>query len=149
MTPKPTLVFCPGAWHTPSCFAPTTDLLSAAGYQISLVSLQSVGSELRGEDPQQNWDADIAAIRATVIPHLDRGEDVVLVVHSYGGLIGSEAAKGLDRKSRDQDGQGAIIAMAYLASVVLDIGGAVLPDGKPNPDTRYSTKVSPFACIGS
>jgi alpha-beta hydrolase superfamily lysophospholipase len=146
MAKKPSLVFCPGAWHLPSCFTPTVDLLSAAGYNTSLVSLPSVGSELRGEEPLQNWDADVAAVRATVLSHVNRGEDVVLIVHSYGGLVGSEAAKGLDRKNRDKPGQGAIVAMVYLAALALDVGQSILAgEETEDPNTRTVTEVSePF-----
>ena len=36
---KPTIVFVPGAWHSPDCFSPTSALLEAQGYKFRGVTL--------------------------------------------------------------------------------------------------------------
>lgn len=122
MSPKPAFVIVPGAWHAPACFEPTTSVLkSKYGYSTTTVELPSVGSELRGLPPPQNWDQDVAAVREAISSHLNEGHDVVLVAHSYGGCPASEAAKGLDKWSRgDKPG---IIRLVWIASFALRIGG--------------------------
>jgi pimeloyl-ACP methyl ester carboxylesterase len=137
-TARPTIVFVPGAWHQPSCFAPTVALLSQAGYSCTCVALPSVGSETRGEAAPQSWDPDVAAIRSSLLEHIKRGEAVVLVLHSYSGTVGSEAAKGLSKKDREKEGQqGGIVSLVYLTALVLDIGHWVweATGGKPIPET--------------
>ncbi|KAI0538260.1 Alpha/beta hydrolase fold-1 [Xylaria digitata] len=130
---KPVLVFCPGAWCDPGYFRFTTDILIKAGYTCLTVSLPSVGSDLRPKDAPpiiQGLQTDANAVRDVVIPQLDAGHDVVLVCHSYGGVVTSEAVKGLDAASRGP-GTGAVIHLVYVAAILLDVGKKVWPDGNP------------------
>ncbi|KAI0897139.1 alpha/beta-hydrolase [Annulohypoxylon nitens] len=125
---NPVLVFSPGAWHTPDFFEPTTSPLREAGYTYDLISLPSVGAELRSP-PQipQNFDPDVAAIRGTVTKHLDSGHDVILIVHSYSGVVGSEAVVGLDRASRSHLGKStAVTHLIYVAALVIPAGVRLL-----------------------
>ncbi|KAF2972901.1 hypothetical protein GQX73_g637 [Xylaria multiplex] len=131
---KPVLVFCPGAWCDQGYFRLTTDILTKAGYTCLTVSLPSVGSELRPKDAPpitQGLQTDANAVRDVVIPQLDAGHDVVLVCHSYGGVVTSEAVKGLDAASRGPN-TGAVIHLVYVAAIILDIGNKVWPDGNPH-----------------
>ncbi|KAI0460254.1 Alpha/beta hydrolase fold-1 [Xylaria acuta] len=130
---KPALVFCPGAWCAPEYFRFTTDILTKAGYTCLTVSLPSVGSELRPKDAPpitQGLQTDANAVRDVVIPQLDGGRDVVLICHSYGGVVTSEAVRGLDRASRGPD-TGAVIRLVYVAAIVLDVGNKVWPEDPP------------------
>ncbi|KAI0100380.1 alpha/beta-hydrolase [Nemania sp. FL0031] len=131
---KPVLVFCPGAWCDPGYFKFTTDILTKAGYTCLTVSLPSVGSELKPKETPpitQGLQTDANAVRDVVIPQLDAGHDVVLVCHSYGGVVTSEAVRGLDRASRGPD-TGAVIHLVYVAAILLDVGNQVWPgDGAP------------------
>ncbi|KAI1277109.1 Alpha/beta hydrolase fold-1 [Xylaria sp. FL0933] len=135
---KPVLVFCPGAWCAPEYFRLTTDILTKAGYTCLTVSLPSVGSELRPKDAPpitHGLQTDAQAVRDVVIPQLDAGHNVVLVCHSYGGVVTAEAVKGLDRASRGPN-TGAVIHLVYVAAIILDVGGQVWPGGKP-PENEY------------
>ncbi|KAI0193294.1 Alpha/beta hydrolase fold-1 [Xylaria flabelliformis] len=130
---KPVLVFCPGAWCDPGYFRFTTDILTKAGYTCLTVSLPSVGSELRPKDAPpitQGLQTDANAVRDVVIPQLDDGHDVVLICHSYGGVVTSEAVRGLDRASRGPD-TGAVIYLVYVAAIILDVGNVVWPEDPP------------------
>ncbi|KAI1734321.1 Alpha/beta hydrolase fold-1 [Xylaria scruposa] len=133
---KPVLVFCPGAWCDPGYFRFTTDILIKAGYTCLTVSLPSVGSELRAKDAPpitHGLQADANAVRDVVIPQLDDGHDVVLVCHSYGGVVTSEAVRGLDRASRGPD-TGAVIYLVYVAAIILDVGKVVWPEDPPREE---------------
>ncbi|GAP85913.1 putative prolyl aminopeptidase protein [Rosellinia necatrix] len=135
---NPVLVLCPGAWCDSGYFRFTTDILTTAGYTCLPVSLPSVGSELRPKDAPpitHGLQTDANAVRDIVIPQLDAGNDVVLVCHSYGGVVTSEAVRGLDRASRGP-GTGAVIHLVYVAAILLDIGGTVWPGGNP-PDDHF------------
>ncbi|KAI0486006.1 Alpha/beta hydrolase fold-1 [Xylaria cf. heliscus] len=130
---KPVLVFCPGAWCDPGYFRYTTDILTKAGYTCLTVSLPSVGSELRPKDAPpitHGLQTDANAVRDVVIPQLDAGHDVVVVCHSYGGVVTSEAVRGLDRASRGAD-TGAVIYLVYVAAILLDVGNLVWPEDPP------------------
>jgi len=144
---KPVIVFCPGAWCSPDYFQLTTAILTKAEYKCLTVSLPSVGSELK---QTKDTDADTAppavtrgglqtdaqAVRDVVIPQLDAGHDVVLACHSYGGVVTSEAVRGLDRASRGPN-TGAVTHLVYVAAILLDIGGKVWPEEKPPVEGQF------------
>lgn len=62
---------------------------------------------------------------AVLLPLLDHQQhkDVVIIAHSYGAIIASGAAKGLDKPTREGDGRpgGGLSGLMYVAgNIVLD-----------------------------
>ncbi|RAL15206.1 alpha/beta hydrolase [Aspergillus homomorphus CBS 101889] len=68
---------------------------------------------------------DIAAVRAVLSEHVtERNEEVILVLHSAGGFIGSAAMEGgLSRPAREQ------VDLAGGVTKTIFISGAVFPEG--------------------
>merc|ERR1711939_544500 len=87
MSSKPDFVIVPGAWHSPNSFAPTTTLLTKAGYNVHGVHLPSYGAN----PPLKSFDPDVLAVKDVVNKVLSTGKDVVMIFHSYGGVVGCEA----------------------------------------------------------
>jgi pimeloyl-ACP methyl ester carboxylesterase len=51
------------------------------------------------------------------------GKDVVVVAHSYGGMVATDAAQGLSTAARaDQGLAGGVSRIVYLASIVAEVG---------------------------
>lgn len=115
---KPTILLVPGAWHTPAIYSSVITLLSPS-YECIPLTLPSVGAS----PPHQNFDLDVLAIHTALLSLLESGKDIVLVVHSYAGLPGQEACKGLSKKEREGRGEKG----GVLRYVV--INGLVLPEG--------------------
>ena len=71
---------------------------------------------------------DAAFIRTNVImPQIDAGKEVILAVHSYGGLPGAVAAKGLSKEERMADGkEGGIIGLIFICALVTRTGDSLL-----------------------
>ncbi|KAF2183322.1 hypothetical protein K469DRAFT_785949, partial [Zopfia rhizophila CBS 207.26] len=146
VTPKPVLIFVPGGWHTPGTFAPTTSLLSKAGYITIGVSLPTIGSELRNEPPRQGWNHDVAEIRRVLLEYIDQGRYVALIVHSYGGTAGSEACRDLSKIRRESQGlKSSVIKLVYMSAILLDIGHYIweAKGGKPFDANRTIMKGDP------
>lgn len=74
------------------------------------------------ERPPQDCNADVAVIRKNVLEHLDSGRNVVLVVHSYAGTVGSEAVKGLGRKYKGGQDSGGSTGLFVPLCSISDIG---------------------------
>ena len=54
-----------------------------------------------------------------ILPLLDAGKDIVLAMHSYGGMPGPVAAKGLSKTERADAGKpGDIIGLIFLSALV-------------------------------
>ena len=136
MSAKPTIVLVPGAWTTPDCFDIVRQQLKTAGYDSEAIATPSVGAE----PPTKGLRDDAAAVRSSVSALAEQGKKVVLVVHSYGGLVAAEASKGLGYQQRAKEGKdGGIIMLVYVAASVLPLGKCImdLPWGQVAPWLKY------------
>ncbi|KAG7134337.1 hydrolase R7 like protein [Verticillium longisporum] len=128
----PTIVFTPGAWHGPWAFDAVRKNLEGHGYPTSAATLVSVGNL----DPDVGMWEDAASIRTELEGLIERGNEVVVVAHSYGGVPSSNAVKGLTVKDRVAEGKnGGVLMLVYLASFAIPAGtsledgvGGVYPD---------------------
>jgi len=96
---------------------------------VSLCPLPSAGAS----PPHEDMSEDVAAIRKCLTELVSNGKEVVLVVHSYTGLPGSEAPKGLEKKERETNGlKGGVVKCVV-------INGFATPEGfRPAPKDRYA-----------
>ncbi|RAL00748.1 alpha/beta hydrolase [Aspergillus ibericus CBS 121593] len=123
MTSLPTLLFVPGAWHSPESYRRVVDQLEAVGYESDLVHLPSVGPAQHLPD----FSADVVHIRGHIQRLVDAGKLVVVVVHSYGGIPASEAVKGLDWDTRQRNGQtGGVVHLFFCCSFIVPEGKSLL-----------------------
>ena len=125
---KPQIVIVPGAWQAPCMFDTFVTHLGALGYSTTVIKLPSV-------DPPQaltSIDEDILAVQQTLLPLIEAGKNVVLVMHSYGSIPGSEAVKGLAKADRERDEDGGVISLVYMAGFLLKKGQTLL-DAKAEP----------------
>jgi pimeloyl-ACP methyl ester carboxylesterase len=123
-SPSPTFIFVPGAWHGPAAFSSTIHLLAQRGYPSSAVALKSVDAS----PPLQNFDPDVEAVRSAVEAVVSKGGDVVLVMHSYGGIPGSEAMKYFLDGNEGEDGRarrGRVVRMVWICAFVGPVGGCL------------------------
>ena len=130
--PLPTIVFVPGAWHSPEFFGAVIAILEPLGYKCVTISMPAVGRT----KPVDNLDEDIAAVRTIVMKELDAGHDVIMHAHSWGGIPVNSALDGLSKAAREKDGKkGAVVKLTFVSSFVLpentsllDSIGGVIPD---------------------
>lgn len=101
-----TFVLVHGAWHGGWAWEPITQRLTAHGRNVIAVDLPSVRPEL----PSTATFADDVACVTDAIEQA--GENVILVGHSYGGMVITEAASG--RSDVDH--------LCFVTALVLDIG---------------------------
>jgi pimeloyl-ACP methyl ester carboxylesterase len=132
---KPTILFVPGAWHTPAHYQSFFQKLQDAGYPTNSKQLPSVGAT---EPETQTSAADAAFIRGNVLlPDIEQGKDVILVMHSYGGCPGAAAAKGLSKAERTAVGKtGGIVGLVFMCAFVANEGDSLrskLPGNKLDP----------------
>ena len=118
--PKPTIVFVPGAWHTPEAYSSVIQVLESRSYNCIGVHLHSIGPSPTCE----GFTEDVATIRASVEKLIDGEEkEVVVVLHSYSGLPGSQALQGLGLKERQGSGKkGGLIRIVYIMAYLVPEG---------------------------
>lgn len=122
---KPTVLLVPGAWLRPSTYDALLNLLQDTGYPTLYASYPS----LNPADPfTAHCAADSLSVREKVLLSLveAQGMDVVLVMHSYGGIPGSVAAHGLDKVQRMKEGrQGGVLGLIFVSGFVVGEGASV------------------------
>ncbi len=121
---KPIIVIIPGAWHSPEHYSGVTALLQQAGYSVLLHALPSVDPQVAAS---HSICTDTTFIRENILlPLLEEGKDMLLVMHSYGGCPGSAAAKGLSKKERTATGRsGGVIGLVFLAGFLFKEGDSL------------------------
>ncbi|RYP55408.1 hypothetical protein DL769_010194 [Monosporascus sp. CRB-8-3] len=112
-TNLPVILLVPGAFGTP------------AGFEKLLPYLKEFSTHpgpypsCNPSDPATaSCAADIASLRDTVLlPLLDQQQkDVVILAHSYGGVVAGGAAKNLDKQTRKSQGQStSVVGLIYVA----------------------------------
>lgn len=96
---------------------------SISGIETYVYGLPS-GNRLPPEQPAGLAD-DASFFRDKIIELAEAGKDVVLVPHSYGGLVASDACQGVLKSQRAQQGlQGGVVRIVYLTCVVAPLDQA-------------------------
>jgi pimeloyl-ACP methyl ester carboxylesterase len=111
------IVLVHGAWVDGSGWKPVYDILTRAGYTVSIV-----------QEPLTSFEADVAATRRVL--SMQPGS-CILVGHSYGGSVITEAGNDLH-----------VAALVYVAAHMPEAGESEATDGKRFPsDLAKSTFV--------
>ncbi|KAI1271284.1 alpha/beta-hydrolase [Xylaria sp. FL0933] len=121
MATKPTIVFIPGMFHTPWFFDGLRNHVSRRGYDTEASSLASAGATVAVA--KEGLSGDAKRVRSLLTDLIDEGKEIVIVAHSYGGLVASNAVAGLNIQKRSAAGmKGGIILILFLAGIVLPSG---------------------------
>lgn len=138
---KPTFVFVPGAWYGGSYFKPLKAVLSSPPYSydfvsVSLPTILTPLSDSTWSTVQETFENDVNVIREKIDSVIDTGSNVVLVMHSWGGIPSTETMKyfknGGYSDSKGREGKGKIVRMVWVASFPLleGVSCAVAMGGK-------------------
>ncbi|PWY95981.1 alpha/beta-hydrolase [Aspergillus sclerotioniger CBS 115572] len=113
----PTILFVPGFWEGPTVFDPISTILTAHGFITETAILPSTGTTSPGNPSMAD---DIASVRAHLQKIVQRGEEVILVLHSAGGFLGSAAMEGLAKA--DVGSGGGVVKIVFLSGAVFPVG---------------------------
>ena len=90
----PTLIFIHGAWHTPECWTEVISALEKQGHRCLAPDVEFSGTD----QPVPSMAGSIKQIQGLISAEADAGNDVILVNHSFGGLVGCSSVKGFTAK---------------------------------------------------
>ena len=123
-TSKPEIVFIHGAWSPPSSYARFTDLLESRGFTVHIPELSSLNGS---RPPTSNLATDTAQIREFVTDLVDEGRSIIVLMHSYGGHVGTNALTGLGIEARRQNNlPGGIERLVYICAAAYNVGESML-----------------------
>ncbi|RYP13851.1 hypothetical protein DL767_010540 [Monosporascus sp. MG133] len=148
----PVIVLVPGAFGTPAGFEKLVPHLEKAGFSTYPGAYPSCNPSDPAVATCRN---DIASLRNNVLlPLLEQEQkDVVIIAHSYGGVVAGAAAKNLDKQTRTAQGQagGSVIGLIYVAgnitledeSLLDAVGGAYPPFIKEHKPSKGLALIEP------
>jgi hypothetical protein len=118
------VVVVPGAWHGPFYFDEVSKKLEAKGYTIHARELPAVGPTKPAEDLSE----DIAALQSMVDEAIGAdGNDIVVICHSWGGLLSGSALTGYGKDARAKAGKkGGVVRVGYMAAFLADEGSSLM-----------------------
>jgi len=119
----PTVVLVHGAWHTPPNYESYSNALKAGGFKVHCPKLPSSSGK---SPPDASFDDDVAAVRNVVKDLVETGDQVLMVMHSYGGAVGTDAIEGLTFADRKAAGKsGGVIHLFYMCAYILQPGTTI------------------------
>ncbi|OBT60795.1 hypothetical protein VE03_09906 [Pseudogymnoascus sp. 23342-1-I1] len=162
MSDLPTLVFVPGAWHKATCYNKIIKLLEE---QHKLKCIAVTLPSTTG-NPEATFKNDVDVAQSAISSETTQGRNVVVIAHSYGGLVGNSAIKGFARprdttttsstslSTSDESQtptQGFVIGLILIASGFTLTGLAFMdpffghppPSWRVNKETGYAEIVTP------
>ncbi|KAK4152709.1 Alpha/beta hydrolase family-domain-containing protein [Chaetomidium leptoderma] len=146
MSNLPTLVFVPGSWHRATCYSKITKLLEER-HKLKCLSITLPSTT---GNPAATFKDDLDAVREAISSETGHGRDVVVIAHSYGGMVGNSAIKGFaqpPRRAAPQTDQsqtpptaGHVIGLILIASGFTFSGLAFMDPffGRPPPSWRVN-----------
>ncbi|KAJ5726678.1 uncharacterized protein N7483_008035 [Penicillium malachiteum] len=120
-TPKPEIILIGGGWHYPESYATfRTSLESQLGLTVHVPQHPTMNG---ARPPNADLYTDCDAIRQFVTELSDAGRYLVILMHSYGGQVGTNALVGLGAEARKQQGlSGGVIKLIYFGAHALAEG---------------------------
>ena len=122
---NPTIVIVPGAWQKPVAWHEAIRQLRAAGFRVEYVPLATVGGTTL---PLAQPADDIASVRVVLRKLAREQRKAIMLAHSGGGLIASNAAEGMSN----------IAGIIHMSAFMIPTGQSIysMLGGKPLPWMR-------------
>ncbi len=119
---SPVILVIPGSFTTAQMYYATLSAMSKLKPDLQTY-VSNLPSAIRNPPEEPATLSDDATHFTSLIEKLaDEGKDIVLVAHSYGGLVATEI-KGVTKSERESKGKkGGMIRIVYLAAHVPEVG---------------------------
>lgn len=144
-TEKPSIVLIQGSFQTPLVYAKLTTGLRDLGYPLIHPSLPSCTDVEADDFPTRTMEDDARTVTETLQQLIEKeGTSVVVVMHSYGGIVGSTAIpQSLAYTSRQAEGKkGGVLHLFYYAAFVLPEGASVMGTFGESPNNYVTVRFS-------
>ncbi|KAJ5659896.1 hypothetical protein N7507_006347 [Penicillium longicatenatum] len=110
---KPDIVIVCGGWHLPAAYDKLRTLLESQDLTVHIPHLPTMNG---ARPPNADLYTDVETIDNLVTKLADAGRSVVVLLHSYGGQVGTNGLAGLGFEARRQHGlPGGVTRLVYIA----------------------------------
>ena len=120
-TSAPAVVIIPGFWEGFEIWEVAANKIASTGYECTIIQLPSTGTVSSNGTTMYD---DIYTIQEILENIIERdGKEIVLVMHSIGGLLGSNAIEGMSLAERKAKGEsGGVRRLLFLSAELLPEG---------------------------
>jgi hypothetical protein len=121
---KPTLLLLHGSWHSNQTWERLLPLLDGKGYKTIAPQVCFCGTE----EPLTSIAPCIAQIQAIIAEETSAGRDVVMINHSFGGVVGCSSVNGFTAKnqSRLAGSGGKVIGIIQMCALTIPSNTSLL-----------------------
>lgn len=115
---SPHILLVPGLWEGPSVYSPLLSFLHARNFPTTVIPLLSTGYPSPSNPSMKD---DVARLREKISEVISsaNGTEVLLVLHSAAGFLGSMAVRDLTAPERKTSGlSGGVVGIVFLAGAV-------------------------------
>ncbi|KAI1352350.1 Alpha/beta hydrolase fold-1 [Xylaria sp. FL0043] len=117
---RPAVVLVPGAWTAPIAYRKLVSALQARFFKVHVPALPTNNG---ARPPDSSFEGDIQAVRQVVQQLVNDGNEVIVLMHSYGGVAGTSAIEGLILKDLQAKGlPGGVVHLISVAAFMLGLG---------------------------
>lgn len=114
----------PGGWHSPVSYQKLRTALEQSGFNVHIPAHISMNGT---RPPNGDLTRDTENTRALAEKLVGQGLEVVAVLHSYGGQVGTNAFHGLGSQARKPDGlRGGVTNLIYMTASALPEGMSMM-----------------------
>jgi pimeloyl-ACP methyl ester carboxylesterase len=111
---SPTILIVPGGWHTNTHYTALQHALTSAGFKVHISFLPSTSLT---QPPYAALAADTAHVRSEAERLISDGEELIVLMHSYGGQVGTNALSSLSLQDRKENGlKGGVRDLVYMSA---------------------------------
>ncbi|KEF57719.1 uncharacterized protein A1O9_05637 [Exophiala aquamarina CBS 119918] len=111
---NPTVLIVHGAWHVPSHYRLLEKNLEQRGFEVALPMHPTCNN---ANLPNKTLGDDLAHIRHVATGLVAKQKSVIVLMHSYSGVVGTGALSGLMANPAKPD-DGGIVAMVYMSALI-------------------------------
>ncbi|KAL4967802.1 alpha/beta hydrolase [Aspergillus stella-maris] len=114
LSAKATILLIHGGWHTPAHYSKLTDYLESKGHEVHIPRLETING---ARPPNADLTTDTVLIKSYAEQLISKGHRLVVLMHSYGGQVGTNALSGLGLNERREKGlPGGIARLVYITA---------------------------------
>lgn len=122
---KPVIIFSHGAWHVSAHYLLLEKELEGRGYTVVNNNHPSSNNKTPSKASIQD---DFDQFRSTTLSYLTAGKDVVVVMHSFGGIVATHALVSLgpdEIESHPDKPRGRVLSLVYLCAFLPKFEGSL------------------------
>lgn len=124
---EPSIVIVHGAWHIPQHYQEVVQELNGQGFKDVYCPRLPSAVDALPPPATANLKHDTLEIRQTIERLVEKERDVIVLMHSYGGVVGANALDGLLAPQRREKGfKGGVAHLVYMAAFVQPAGACLV-----------------------